>query len=343
MPAGDSTGTVHLLSLASPAAAALVSSQQLHAADITSLSFAAGGSGGAQLLLAAGSRRGGVKVLQQEPDGLAVLASLADHKAAVTGVMLGSGGTALHTAAADGRRLAYRWDSAAGRMQLVAQAAVPRCSFVGLAPALDGQAAVAASRAGRLYWDAAGKEVSVPALQKTQGEAQGTGREALRAPCSSAAPAQERTTSNVPPLLFHPFRRRAGCLRSGPLALPAGLRHHPQPAAGPAPCGRHGCAPGSLQGGACGGRCCDQGGSRRRSKGRWRRLQPVCLRNAWQHPITILSSCLATAPCAQVLISPDARWVITAGDDAALRSFVLPASTTASCRDAAQVCSGAGF
>lgn len=217
--AGDSTGTVHLLSLASPAAAALVSSQRLHDADVTSLSFAAG-SGGAPLLLAAGSRRGAVKVLQQEPDGLALLASLADHKAAVTGVLLASGGAALHTAGADGRRLAYSWDPAAGRMQLSAQAAVPRGTFVGLAPALDGQAAVAASRAGRLYWDAAGREVSAAALQKTQGEAQGRARGVERH-CNSTKSEREGMPFHRPALapLHCPAGELAACAVDPSLSL----------------------------------------------------------------------------------------------------------------------------
>ena len=171
-PAGDSTGSAHLLSLAAPAAPALLASQRVLDADVTSLACAAAANG--QLLLAAGSRRGTVKVLLREPDGFVELASLADHKAAVTGVLLGSCGTTLHTATADGQRLTYSLDASKQHLQLAAQATVPRGSFVGLALALDGQAAVAASRAGRLYWEAApaGKEVSVAALQKTQGEAQ---------------------------------------------------------------------------------------------------------------------------------------------------------------------------
>lgn len=164
---------MHLISLALPAAPFALCSVAVHSGfDITSLAFAAAGSG---LLLAAGSRRGGVALMRCQQGGACMpLAALADHKAAVTGLVLSSsgGGATLTSAGADGKRLTYSWGEATGQLHIQAQAEAPRCSFVGLAPASVGEAAVAvaASRGGRVSWEAAGPEVSVQAVDKRQGE-----------------------------------------------------------------------------------------------------------------------------------------------------------------------------
>lgn len=271
--AGDSAGGVHLLSLASPTVPILLASQRVHATEITALGFAPssgepvtadGGSlaCGAQPLVAVGSRRGGVKVLQWQPDGGALLASLLDHSSAVTGVVLAAGGTALSTAGADGKRMNYRWNAAAGQLQLAAQVAVPRSIFVGLASTLVGVAA--ANRTGRVYWEAAGKEANVQALQKNQGEEGGSeerreGGRGGRYLLPSLAGWLAHLKLNPLPLTPPPCRR-TDRLCCGPLAVPAGVRNQPQLSAGAEPVVRQGHPCGLMQGSTRGGRHYQQGG-----------------------------------------------------------------------------------
>ena len=183
--AGDSAGCVHLLSLGSAAAGASaptwLATHLVHDTEVTALSFAAAdgsgtGSPSAELpLLAAGSKRGAVKLLRVQQDGsMQVFATLADHKAPVAGVVLSDGGASLATADRDGKRLLYSWMPAVGQLQVVAQAAPARSSIVSLTAGQcsGGQTVVAASKAGRVITlDGAGREVStLQLLDKNHGE-----------------------------------------------------------------------------------------------------------------------------------------------------------------------------
>lgn len=177
LAAGDSSGSVHLFSLALAATPYHLCSAAAHSGSgVTALAFGPATSAG--LLLAAGSRRGTVALMRCQPGSgsCALLATLADHKAAVTGLLFSgssdSSGTAtLTTAGAE--RLTYSCDAATGQAQLQARADAPqRCGFVGLALALVGQAsvAVAASSAGRISWEAGGAETIAQVLDKRQGK-----------------------------------------------------------------------------------------------------------------------------------------------------------------------------
>jgi hypothetical protein len=177
---------VHLLWLGAaaaagaPAAPTWLATQPVHVTEVTALSFAAAdgsaaGSPSAELpLLAAGSERGAVKLLRVQQDGsMHAVATLADHKVPVAGVVLSAGGASLATADRDGRRLVYRWAPASGQLQVVAQCAAARGSCVSLmaGQCSGGQTVVAASKAGRVTMlDGAGREVStLQLLDKNHG------------------------------------------------------------------------------------------------------------------------------------------------------------------------------
>lgn len=190
--AGDAAGCVHLFSLADPCAPAKLSTTHACDTDTTALAFGPCPPDGSVPLLAVGSKRGGLRLLQLggsaewhrrascSPSGArdtssAALASVSDHKGAITGVAFTSGpgdsGLRLATCGADGRQLTYSWDAEAKQLRPAAQAAVPRASFAGLAPVLAGQTVVAATNGGRLSWeDEAGQEVVLQVLDKRQGE-----------------------------------------------------------------------------------------------------------------------------------------------------------------------------
>lgn len=165
----------------SAAAPARLATQLAHADDVTALCFAAPcaeaeaePAPGSQPLLAAASRRGLIKVLRVQLDGTCTqVATVAEHQAAVTGLALPAGGAWLVSADRGGKRLMHRLDAAAGTSQVVAQAAIPRCSFVGgLAQGLRGQSLVGASRTGKVYTcDVSGQEMGVvQVLERNQGE-----------------------------------------------------------------------------------------------------------------------------------------------------------------------------
>jgi len=186
---------VHLFSLADPCAPTKLSPTHACDADATALAFGPCPADGSVPLLAVGSKRGSVRLLQLggsaewhrrascSPSGTrdaasTALASLADHKAAVTGVALTSGpgesALRLATCGADGRQLTYSWDGEARQLRPAAQVAVPRASFAGLVPVHAGQAVVAATKGGRLSWeDEAGQEAALQILDKRQGECGG--------------------------------------------------------------------------------------------------------------------------------------------------------------------------
>lgn len=183
---------MHLFSLADPCAPAKLSTTHACDTDATALAFGPCPPDGSVPLLAVGSKRGGLRLLQLggsaewhrrascSPSSTrgatsAALASVADHKGAVTGVAFTSGpggdGLRLTTCGTDGRQLTYSWDAEAKQLRPAAQAAVPRASFAGLAPVLAGQTVVAATKGGRLSWeDKAGQEAVVQVLDKRQGE-----------------------------------------------------------------------------------------------------------------------------------------------------------------------------
>ncbi|PRW59476.1 WD repeat 62 [Chlorella sorokiniana] len=187
---GDAAGCVHLFTLASPGAPAKLSTTHASDADITALGFGPCPADGSVPLLAVGSKRGSVRLLQLggsaqwhrrascSPSGAGTasstaLASITDHTGAVTGVGFTSGpdGLRLTTCGADGRQLTYSWDAEARQLRPAAQAAVPRASFAGLVPVQAGQAVVAATKGGRISWqDEAGQEAVLQILDKRQGE-----------------------------------------------------------------------------------------------------------------------------------------------------------------------------
>lgn len=192
---GAGGGFVHVFSLASPAAPTKLATQRVADADVTSLCF---DSGSGSSTLAVGCKRGTVRLVRFQHDGscATLAAPLEDHKAAVTGLALGAarGQAWLCSAGADGRRLTYSWAPPAGagtvQPQLTGQAAVPRCSWVGLAPA-GGDAVVAASKAGRVVCASpaeAGAETSLWALlSRNQGEGRWLAAllsRCLHAPCA---------------------------------------------------------------------------------------------------------------------------------------------------------------
>ena len=255
---------MHLFSLADPNAPAKLSTTHACDTDITALSFGPCPADCSVPLLAVGSKRGGVRLLQLggsaewhrrascSPSGAGsasstVLASITDHKGAVTGLALACApdGGCLHltTCGADGRQLTYSWDAAARQLRPVAQAAVPRASFAGLVhvQADQGPALVAATKAGRISWeDGAGQEAVLQVLDKRQGGLTGAvkawahGASQLHASLTVMMSEPFPPTTQLP-LLVLPCRR-TGCICCGPLALSAGGGHQPQHPA-PAPPG----------------------------------------------------------------------------------------------------------
>lgn len=231
---------MHLFELSStqPASIAKLGTQRVHDSPISSVAFEppAGalpsGSAGALPLVAVGCKRGALKLLRWQRDGAcAVLAARADRRDAVEGVVLSAGGASVVTAGADGKRLHLRWDAGAGELALVGEAAVPRSSLIGLAPARGGEVAVAASRSGRVSWQlpGGGRELSLQ-IDKRHGEARGAGGLGMwggsrraGAACSDAS----HTTLHTRPSGC----RRADRLHSGRRADPAGCHHLPVPAA----------------------------------------------------------------------------------------------------------------
>lgn len=172
---------MHVFSLALPAAPVKLSTQRVADADISALCFDGSGSSGSSTL-AVGCKRGTVRLVRFQHDGSCstLAAALTDHKSAVTGLALGAarGQAWLCSSGADGRRFTYSWAAPpAGAQtvqpQLTGQAAAPRCSWVGLAPA-GGDAVVAASKAGRVVCASpaeAGAETSLGSLlSRNQGE-----------------------------------------------------------------------------------------------------------------------------------------------------------------------------
>jgi len=201
---------VHLINLTSragtaPSPSILATQLVLGGSEVTALAFGPGfspqGSPESSLpLLAVAGRRGAVKVLRVHPEGsCTIVASLSDHKAAICGVAftsLPASGVAgapcsagLATADRDGKRLLYRWDAAAGQLQIAATAAAARHGLVAMAPVVEGQVLVAANKAGRACtWEAGtGRETgSVQLLDRSRGEHAGPGGRLSWAACHSA-------------------------------------------------------------------------------------------------------------------------------------------------------------
>ena len=259
--AGDGAGCVHLFSLADPSTPAKLSATHACDTDITALAFGPCPVDGSVPLLAVGSKRGGVRLLQLggsaewhcrascSPIGAGgassiVLASITDHKGAVTGLALtcapGRGALHLTTCGADGRQLTFSWDAVARQVCPVGQAAVPRASFAELAHVQGGQgpAVVAATKGGRISWeDGAGQEAVLQVLDKRQGGLVG----AVKACVHGVGQMHANLTVilSEPSCLFHspptthltlpvlPCRRTGG-ICCGPLTLAAGGGHQPQ-------------------------------------------------------------------------------------------------------------------
>lgn len=362
--AGDSSGCIHIISMAHPrtrpapaavgtAALTKLGTQLVLDGDVTALAFGCGfpsvtGSVQDALpLLAVGGRRGSAKVLRVQPDGRCTLvASLAGaHKAPISGVAFTStpgslgAATGLATTDRDGKRLLHRWDAAADQMQLVASAAVPRCSFTALTADQHGTALVAASKAGRAYtWEtAAGAEAgSVQLLDRTHGEFRDTCGELgvsglVDSACNLAmssfvcepiyAPVQGLAArSPLCPLPMPSTCRRGNLLCSGLWGERLCVRHQPQPPAGLQPTiwaaaclwqGTHGWKL-HQQGGCEWGCSCEQGES-------WglHGWCPKCSVGLVKAPVLLPA-------CPQVLILPSAGCIVTVGEDAAVLTHRLP-------------------